>query len=203
MIYTNDNRMKIMSSDLPDGEAFVAKNITTTNTYKFFDAIAKNFVLYCDDLREVQQVEMDPNTTEDLISRWEREYGIPDECLDIAPTLEERRQNILIKIGMSGVQTVQDFEDLALKFGVVVNVYPAAGTSEITFPLDFPWLFFNETTAKFTIIVELPLQLGENIFPFDNTKFPFPFSSTNGNIIECVFRKLVPATDDVIFRYIL
>jgi len=202
MTYTNENRTKILSSYIPDGSAFVAKNITTTNLYKFLDAIALNFVLFSDDIIEVYE-EMDPATTEDLINRWEQEYGIPDGCLDIAPDIETRRQNILIKIGMSGVQTVSDFEELALKFGVIVNVFPASGYPPITFPLAFPWLFMTEIRARFTIIVELPTALGTNIFPFSINKFPFPFSVINGNIIECVFRRLVPANVDVIFRYIL
>ena len=200
--YNNSNRTKILSSYLPDGDAFVAKNMPSKNLYKFIDAIAMNFVLMANDLDAVFE-EMDPATTEDLISRWEREYGIPDECLSLSPDLDERRQNILIKIGMNDVLTVQDFVDLALKFGVVVEVFPAADDPDITFPLAFPWLFMDATVAKFTLIVKLPTALGANIFPFSITKFPFPFSSTNGNIIECVFRRLVAANVDIIFRYVL
>lgn len=202
MTYTNDNRTKILSSYLTDGQATVAKNIPSKNLYKFIDAIAKNFVLYTNDLNEVLR-EMDPSTTEDLINRWEREYGIPDECLSVAFDIETRRQNVLIKIGMNGVVTVQDFVDLALRFGVVVEVFPAKSDPNITFPLAFPWLFMSEKAAKFTLIVKLPAELGTNIFPFNVTKFPFPFSSTNGNIIECVFRRLVAANINVIFRYVL
>lgn len=202
-MYTDENKTKILTSYLPDGKAFEAKNIPSKNIYKLMDAIAKNFVLFANDLEEVLNVEMNPGTTEDLISRWEKEYGLPDECLVKTTDLEQRRTNILVKIGMNGVQTVQDFIDLAAIFGYDVNVIPAAGMDAAVFPLAFPWIFGTAAELRFTIYVDLPAELGENTFPFDVTKFPFPFSSTNTNIIECVFRRLVAADVKVIFRYIL
>jgi uncharacterized protein YmfQ (DUF2313 family) len=201
-LYNNTNKTKILSSYLPDGKAFVSKNIPEKNLYKFLDAIAKSFVLYYNDLQEVLN-EMNPETTEDLISRWEKEYGLPDQCLKKSYDLDIRRKNILIKIGMNGVQTIQDFIDLAKIFGYDVEIIPVAGMDQIRFPLQFPWIFSTEKAARFTIYVNLPIELGENVFPFIPTKFPFPFSSTNTNIVECVFKKLVPANVKVIFRYIL
>lgn len=199
----NTKQAEIIGAYLPDGKAFESKNIPSKNMYKFVDAIAKTFVLTCNDIEEVKRVEMFPDTTEDLISRWEKQYGIPDSCFSNKGSLEERRQNILIKIGMNGVQTVADFENLALKFGLNVEVKPGAGSDLLTFPLAFPWVFTSAQQARFILIVDLPTILGTYIFPFTVTKFPFPFGSSNGNIIECVFTKLVPANVKVIFRYIL
>lgn len=192
---------KVLSSYLPDGKAFESKNIPSKNLYKFLDAILKSFVLFCNDLEEVLK-EMNPATAESLISRWEQEYGIPDQCLKKSFDLATRRNNVLIKIGMDGVQTVQDFEDLAAQFGFIVEIVPIAGIDEAVFPLGFPWVFITDQEARFTIYVNLPTELGVNVFPFED-KFPFPFSSTNTNIVECVFRRLVPANVQVIFQYIL
>ena len=59
-LYNNTNRTRILGSYLPDGNAFVAKNITTTNLYLFLDAIAMSFVLYSDDLNEDGTAIVDP-----------------------------------------------------------------------------------------------------------------------------------------------
>ena len=198
-----EDKTKITVSYLPDGEALIAKNIPSTNLYKLLDSFTLSFVLYCKNIDVLKKIEMNPGTTETLISRWEKEYGLPDKCLKKTDDLEQRRTNLLIKIGMNGVQTVQDFEDLAAKFGYDVNVIPAAGSEKVTFPLQFPWSFMTEKGSKFTLIVDMPSELGRNTFPFDVTKFPFPFGTDNGNIIECVFKRLVPSNVNVIFRYIL
>lgn len=194
---------KTIASDMPDGKAFESKNIPEKNLYKFLDAIAQSFILFNDDLNAVFE-EMNPATTEDLIARWEKEYGIPDACISLAPTLEERRTNILTKIGMNGVQTVQDFIDLAAKFGITVEIIPGIDFYAFPFTIPkFPFPFQSEKTARFTLIVNLPQALGENVFPFTPTKFPFPFGSTNANILECLFTRIVPANVQVIFRYVL
>jgi len=200
--WKKSNKNKAVAGYLPDGKALQAKLVPSKNSYKFLDAIALNFVLFADDA-EALLLEMNPETTEDLISRWEKEYGIPDQCLGIAPDLETRRKNILIKIGMNGVVSIQDFIDLAAKFGYIGNIRIRAGFDACKFPLEFPWIFASPKIAKFLLVVDLPKELGLCVFPFEVTKFPFPFCSENDNIIECVFNRLVPANVKVIFRYIL
>lgn len=203
MNFFDGHKTKTIASDLPDGTAFQAKNIPSKNLYKFLDAIAQSFILFAHDLEEALK-EMNPETTEDLIARWEKEYGLPDQCIEKSFDLQTRRDNILIKIGMNGVQTAQDFIDLAAKFGVVVEIIP--GIEYYSFPFSvskFPFSFQTEAISRFTLIVLLPTALGSNVFPFSTTKFPFPFSSTNANIIECVFNRIVPANVQVIFKYVL
>lgn len=201
-MFNSPHITKSIAAELPDGKAFESKNIPSKNLYKFLDAIAQSFILFSTDLDEALK-EMNPETTEDLIANWEKEYGLPDECLKTDGDIDERRTNILIKIGMNGVQTIQDFIDLATKFGYDAEIIPQAAAEEVVFPLDFPWIFGTAKEVRFTIYVNLPAELGQNTFPFNETKFPFPFSSTNTNIVECVFKRLVPANVQVIFQYIL
>lgn len=199
-MYKEDTGNLILPSYLPDGDCFETKNDPESNTWKFLNAILKSFVLFEEILDEVI-VEMNPATTEDLISRWEEEYGLASSCLGIAGTLEERRKNLLIWLDMDGIQTVADFEALVLRFGFTAIVRPAIDLAG--FPLPFPWQFFTEKVARFTLFVDLEATLKTILFPFDVSKFPFPFSSGETNFLECVFRRLVPANVNVIFRYIL
>lgn len=185
---------------MPDGNAFASKNIPTTNLYKLLDACAKSFVLFAQTLEDVY-LEMNPATTEDLIGRWEREYGMGKSCFGIASTLEQRRANLLIRIGTDGIQTIREFRDFITSLGFPCNLI--TGTDYYRFPLAFPWVFMAQKRAKFTLIVQLAANLRNDLFPFNITLFPFPFSSGSTNIVECWVRKLVPANVDVDFKYVL
>lgn len=202
-MYNDENKNFIIGQYVPDGKLFDAKNRPDTNLYKFLDAIAKSFVLFEEDLQLVF-AEMNPATTQDLITRWEQEYGMSDSCFGIANTLEERRNNLLCQIDLDGIQTIQDFLDLASKVGVDVNITP--GIDFYTFPFTvprFPVPLNTVEKARFTMVVDLPAVLNEFLFPYDITKFPIPFGSSPASIIECLFNKLVPASVAVIYRFIL
>lgn len=185
---------------LPDGFAFMAKNIAETNLYKLLDACAKSFVLFTQTIDDVH-LEMNPATTEDLIARWEKEYGMGKSCFGIADTLEQRRANLLIRIGADGIQTMAEFKAFIISLGFPCNLI--TGTEFYKFPLAFPWHFMAQKRAKFTLIVQLAAALRTDLFPFTATKFPFPFSSGQTNIVECWVRKLVPANVEADFQYVL
>lgn len=203
-MYNSDESTYILGAYLPDGKAFEAKNVPSTNTYKFIDALAKSFILFANDLEEVYK-EMNPATTENLISRWENEYGMAQSCLGIASTLEERRSNLLIRIGMDGVQTVDDFEALAQSLGIDCVIHRFADIEGFPFTTNgFPITLATDKYARFTIIVDLPTELNEEVFPFSSNGFPIILlSELSTGIIECVFNKLVPVNVNVTYRYIL
>jgi len=138
-----------------------------------------------------------PDETVKFIGEWESALGIPDDCFPGSGTMDERRLHVLVKLASSGVQTQQDFIDLALLFGVTVTIMN--GSANGTFPLDFPILFFNSSKdARFTIIVTFNLIEGER---FTYT-FPLPFGNSTLAIIECLFNKLKPVNTEVIFEQV-
>jgi len=142
--------------------------------------------------------EHDPRETTFLLEEWESALGIPDGCFNADGPIEERRNHVLIKLGLS-VQTAEDFEDLATVFGFASNV--KGGAFHGTFPMIFPIMFFpTGTDARYTMIIELPQSLNPNVFPFT---FPFVFGEREGNIIECLFDRLKPANTKNRYRYIL
>lgn len=56
--------------------------------------------------------EADPRTTSEMLSDWERVVGLPDECMDLAPTPDERRQRLHQKLAWQGGQSVSFFINL-------------------------------------------------------------------------------------------
>lgn len=136
-----------------------------------------------------------PDETVKFIGEWESALGIQDDCFPGSGTIDERRLHVLVKLASSGIQTQQDFIDLALLFGVTVTIMN--GSANGTFPLEFPILFFNSSKdARFTIIVTFNLIEGER---FTYT-FPLPFGNSTLAIIECLFNRLKPVNTEVIFE---
>lgn len=68
--------------------------------------------------------EMDPNTTFELLTDWERLLGIPDECTpeDRELTLSERRTRILQKLTTGGGQNEAFYVLIAQQLGYDINI---------------------------------------------------------------------------------
>ena len=142
-------------------------------------------------------VEYNVDTTEDLISSWEGFVGIPDSCFNIASTIEERRQNVLLKIAGLNVSTARQFENIAQILGFSIQV--TSGIEEATFPMTFPITLLNPGDLGFTILVRIDSSLKPAGFPYT---FPFEFTGDAPEILQCLFNKIKPANTQVIFKYI-
>lgn len=68
--------------------------------------------------------EVDPRTTTELLTDWERLTGLPDEC-EPSPenlTINERRARVVQVLTTSGGQNAQFYVDLAASFGITIEV---------------------------------------------------------------------------------
>lgn len=68
------------------------------------------------------QQEMDPRTTTILLPDWERVYGLPDEGLTLANTIEERRVVLTAKVGATGGLSKPYFRALMEAAGYTVVI---------------------------------------------------------------------------------
>jgi len=120
-----------------------------------------------------------------FLEDWEQAVGIPDECF---PGPEEtdreiRRLHVLVKLASLGVQTSDDFVDLATILGFPGTTVESGIDAGIA-----------EPEGQFTIVVTFPFS-GNN-FPLI---FPVLFGSDQFAILECLFTKLKPDNCDIIF----
>lgn len=183
-----------LAAYLPGGELFASKSIQSSNFRKLLRGMAGELFRANGLLRDYS-IELLPDQTNKFLSEWESTLGIPDSCFAGTGSNDERRRDVLVKLAALGVQTDQDFVDLAELFGVALTVTP--GLEEIQFPLVFPVLMFTtETDARFTIVVEFTVQAA-NRFPFT---FPVLFGSGEIAILECLFTKLKPANCNIVFQ---
>jgi uncharacterized protein YmfQ (DUF2313 family) len=188
----------ILASYLPPGKAFMAKKLPESNLYKFLKACALSYIVMDDNIQGLF-LELDPTTTEDLISEWEQEFGIPDACLDVETTLEERRANVLAKITMDGVTTVEDFERLADVYDMPIVVTP--GFDETALPFVLGQSVLGGSVSLFTMFVDFPKEFSINKLPF--TLGLDKLGTFNSNVVECLFNRVKPVNVQALYRYIL
>jgi hypothetical protein len=121
--------------------------------------------------------------------------GIFEGSADNA-TDEDRRNDIIAKLSMLGVQTAEDMRLLALRvYGLNVLITTPTIPPESQFPFTFPFEFDNSAReSRYTIIVtylDLPFDLK---FPYT---FPLQFLTREIAAFENLIRKVKPANVDV------
>jgi len=181
---------------LPGGILFASAHVSDSNFRKLLRGMAGELFRSNGLLIEYSE-QILPDQTIKFIEEWESALGIPDDCFTATGSLTDRRRDILVKLASLGVQTVQDFVDLATTLGATVTVN--SGIDEITFPLVFPIVMFKTVKeARFTIVVRFTVQAA-NRFPL---VFPITFGDGTIALLECLFTKLKPANCDIIFKQV-
>ena len=181
---------------LPGGELFTAAHIPDTVYNDFLRGIGR-INLEAEGFLKLFDNELDINTTTAFLEAWEETLGIPDGCFDTNTDLETRRTQVLIKLASLGVQTEQDFVDLAALYGVDIAI--VTGDELGIFPLTFPFFFFDSPKCARNTIVVFYEVAQTNTFSYT---FPLLFGDEAIPTLECLFNRLVPATTMVIFRQV-
>ena len=189
--HTKEEHTNALAQYLPNGRLFEAKNINDSNFRQLLRGLAGELFTAEGYLVTLEQ-EYFPDTTVLFIEEWEQALGIPDSCFSGTGDLDERRRDIVVKLASLGVQTVNDFVNLADTFGKTITItYPAESPYP---PYDIPYTPVGFPEARFIMIVS-----GENIVtavpPYD---IPL-FLSTGETVLECLFNKLIPSNTKVIF----
>jgi uncharacterized protein YmfQ (DUF2313 family) len=193
--HTKEEHADALADYLPNDDFWKAKKIDGKKLRQLLLGFARS-AREAEDRLETVWEELDPSTTTLFINEWESAVGIPDDCFSGNGSIESRRLHVVIKLS-AAVQTAEDFEELAALLGFTVNV--KSGTSESFFPFTFPILMFDTvTSAKFTIVVEFTSLLSGG-FPYT---FPFTFEDDGISILRCLFNKLKPANNEIIFKQI-
>lgn len=187
-----------LASFMPGGRPFLAARIDQTNLRKLLYGLAFELYRVENTLNDITYEHQIDKTT-GLIDQWESALGIPWSCFGNTGTIEERRSNVLLKLKMHGIQTEQDFKDLAALLGYVIDIQHGSDRGIFPFREGFPIYFFDSSmTARFTQIINIYTINLPNVFPLD---FPINFDGDSSRILECLFNKLIPTSVKTIFHY--
>ena len=195
--HSKEEHATSLAQYLQNGKIFQLKNVA--------GSLLRRLLLgFSSELQRAEQkvnetsVNYDIRTTTLLIEEWESAVGIPDDCFSGRGSLDKRRTDVLIKLGVA-LLTEQDYVDLGILLGIKVKIKNFEDF--VTFPLPFPIPFSpSDKAAKFTMIIQLSKEGAQCIFPLD---FPICFNAAGKNEIECIFRKLSAANVKLIFEFVL
>jgi len=142
--------------------------------------------------------ELDPRSTTEFIEEWESAIKIPDSCIPLASTIEERRENVVLKLTSLSIQTEDDFRSLAEVLGFTITFqsdqflpydlphsFEIAQPINVFLPVDLPFSFIGDTSSKFVFVIT-------GNFGIDDAK---------AEIFNCLVKSLAPSTYRVVLFY--
>lgn len=192
IVRTINEQAQSLANYMPGGKLFRIKNFQNSNFRKLLTGLAGELFTADGYLRSYSQ-EILPDQTVLFIDEWEKAVGIPDDCFSGTGSIDERRTHVLVKLASLGVQTAQDFEDLATLFGISVSVTP--GYDHTVFPLTFPILLMDAVDSMYTIVITFSVTINAQFI----LTFPITFGDPIIGILECLYGKLKPANCQLIF----
>ena len=187
---TQPQQADILSQYLRDDSLHEAKNRDDSTLRRILLGLASEWLNFRNKINEVVN-EYNMQKTTLLIQEWERFVGIPDNCISVASTIEQRRLNVLLKLAGINATTEKQFKNVASMLGF--NIEVSNGVTTAIFPA-----LISEASAPFTIVITLPSSIQPSGFPLT---FPFPLTSQQPAILDCLFSKLKPANTQLFFRY--
>jgi uncharacterized protein YmfQ (DUF2313 family) len=190
-----ENYVQQLQSLLLLGKAWT-RNLDSVLT-SLLKGIAKEFARIdarADDLIR----ESDPRTTSELIEDWERVADLPDQCVTVAQTLEQRRVALTSKLTMQGGQSRKYFINLAASMGyadATIDEYRPMNCND-----DCNDALYSADDRYFWTI-NLPSTSG--IFVMNcNSTCNDALQAWGDEAIECRINKYKPAHTTAIFAYV-
>lgn len=181
---TLEDNINALADYLPNGRTFEAKGISGSNFRQLLTGLSGELFNAQGYIKTLND-EFIPDLTNLFLGEWEQALGIPDSCFSGTGTNNERRRDILTKLAALGVQTVDDFEAVALIFGVTATVLPG---------IDSGVVFSSTAEARYTIVINLTLP---ERFTYT---FPITFGDSTTALLECIFNKLKPDNCQILFQ---
>lgn len=142
--------------------------------------------------------EVNPASTTELLSDWERASGLPDRCAGVLEdTLQGRRAALLAKITSTGGQSIEYFISVAKALGYEITIDEfrpfQAGRSRAGDALyNGDWRYVWRVNAPETTIIE---------FRAGRSAAGEPLRSWGNAPLECKINQLKPAHTMVLFGY--
>lgn len=190
-----DDYLNQLKKLLPQGIAW--NTGADSNLSKLLRALAEELTRV--DNRGFQlTIEVNPGRTTEMITDWEELVGLPDDCLgELAPTLPERREDVLAVLRATGGQTAQYFISLAAAAGydITVTTFEPFRVSQnaVGDPLyGAEWMFVWQVNSALNTI---------KYFKVNENAVGDPLATWGNDALECLIEKYKPAHTLVLYSY--
>ncbi|HDR9510656.1 phage tail protein [Burkholderia cepacia] len=135
-----------------------------------------------------------PATTTELLPEWEETLGLPDPCAGPAPTLQQRRSQVVARFANSGGQSIQFYIDFAANLGFEITVTQFApfrvGQNRAGDPVySEAWAYAWRVNAPAVTI---------SYFRASQSAAGEPLATWGNSVLACEMRAIKPAHTEVI-----
>lgn len=153
------------------------------------------------DARSVQLLaEADPRTTAEMLADWERNAGLPDQCVVLSGQTQgavQRRAALVSRLTQLGGQSVAYFTRLAASYGYTVSISEykpfRAGASRSGDQIsNGDWAYAWKASAPLNTVT--PFRAGQSVSGD-------AVAAWGNKALECVFSRCKPAHTTIIFTY--
>lgn len=140
--------------------------------------------------------EADPRINNELLSDYERIFGLPTDCMvGVSQTLQQRHNGLVSQITSVGGQSPAYFINLALNAGFTITITefsPARVTSTVASPIyDASWAYAWQVNAQLNTVTNFLV----------NSLVADVLSTWGNNLLECLINRYKPAHTTVLFSY--
>lgn len=139
--------------------------------------------------------ESDPRATSELLADWERVAGLPDPCVPLGATFEQRRNALTGRLTGTGGASRQYFIELAAALGFTVTITefePFTFASRLDVPLyGLAWRFAWRVDAPADTVTYFTTA----------SRVDEPLATWGNDLLECVIEARRPAHTHVFFAY--
>lgn len=193
-IYSKQDYTQALMSLLPRGRAWAKE--TTSVMYTSLSFIGATYARL--NIRSANLlVDAFPKTTVELLPEWESALGLPDPCLGPAPTLQERRGQVVARFANVGGQSVIYITQFAANLGYDISIKQFApfrcGESRCGDQLGGEEWFFTWSIQS---------ALNEiKYFRTGQSTAGEPLRKWSNEVLECEIINIAPAHTHVLFEY--
>jgi len=192
--------LRVLLRHLPTGPAWDAYRITGKTANLLWSGISQAFtdasVALC-----ALALELNPYTTNELISDWERAVSLPDPCLPRVDTIEQRRAWVVWRLKKKRWTTARDWHDLASLFGLTISIVPGWYVQQpALFDACLDSYFFDfPKRGRFRVYIDITSGCGEAGFDYTND-YAFPTTSSACQTFMCLINRVKPANVVVVWN---
>jgi uncharacterized protein YmfQ (DUF2313 family) len=192
MSNSTEHYLRQLQSLLPLGDAWTREEEATLT--QFLYALAEEFARIDGRVDRLIE-ENDPRTTLEMLSDWETAFGLPEGCLDVPDTIEERHNALHEKVTRIGDQSRAYYIEIADRAGYVITItefHPHTVDDVVDHPLyGQSWIYAWQVNAP-----EETVRYFNMISGVDE-----PLADWGNDQLECIIKRLKPAHTLPIFAY--
>ena len=189
-----DDYVRLLKRLLPKGKLWEVSE--QSNFKKLLEGMAIEFArLHARSLELIKEV--DPRTTVELINEWETLTGLPDPCVSLTQTLQQRRLAVVEKLTRLASLSPRYYIEVARALGYEVSITEfkpfRVGGSKMGDRI-------NGRDWQFTWRVNAP-TVTVRVFTLGQSGMGEPLRLWGNEILECAIKRVKPAHTFVVFGF--